>query len=42
MLMAAELAKVSPLNIVQYLYYPMAMGVFAILSILFRYPRKYS
>jgi Na+/H+ antiporter NhaC len=42
MLMAAELAKVSPLSIVQYLYYPMAMGVFAILSILFRYPRKYS
>lgn len=42
MLMAAGLAGISPASIIGYLYYPMAMGLFATLSILFRYPRKYS
>lgn len=42
MLMAAELSSLSPLSIIQYLYYPMCMGLVAILCILFRYPRKYS
>lgn len=42
LLMAAGLASISPASIIGYLYYPMAMGTFAVLSILFRYPRKYS
>ncbi len=42
MLMAAELASLSPLNIIRYLYYPVTMGVFALLAILFRYPKRYS
>lgn len=42
MLIAAELASISPLSIIRYLYYPLTMGVFALLAILFRYPRKYS
>lgn len=42
LLMAAGLASISPASIIGYLYYPMAMGAFAVLSILFRYPRKYS
>lgn len=42
MLIAAELSGLSPINIIGYLYYPMALGVVALLSILFRYPRRYS
>lgn len=42
MLIAAELSGLSPLNILSYLYYPFILGIFAIASILFRYPRKYS
>ena len=42
MLMAASLAGVSPLEIIRYLYYPMLMGIAALLAILFRYPRRYS
>lgn len=42
MLIAAELASISPLSIIRYLYYPMLMGLFALLAILFRYPRRYS
>ena len=42
MLIAAELSGLSPLNIIGYLYYPMVLGALAILSILFRFPRKYS
>ena len=42
MLMAAGLAAISPASIIGYLYYPMTMGLFALLSILFRFPRKYS
>lgn len=42
MLMAAGLAGINPINIIPYLYYPMLMGGCALLSILFRYPKKYS
>lgn len=42
MLMAAGLASISPLSILRYLYYPLLLGVFALLAIVFRYPRKYS
>ncbi len=42
MLMAAELASISPLNIIRYLYYPLCMGLVALLCIFLRYPRKYS
>lgn len=40
--MAAGLAKISPISIVGNLYYPFTMGTFALLAILFRYPRRYS
>lgn len=42
LLMASSLSGISPLEIIGYLYYPFCMGFFAILAILFRYPRKYS
>lgn len=42
MLIAAELAAISPLSIIRYLYYPMLLGVCALLAILLRYPRRYS
>ncbi|MBO5427674.1 MAG: Na+/H+ antiporter NhaC family protein [Prevotella sp.] len=42
LLMAAGIAATSPVNLIPYLYYPMCLGCFAILAILFRYPRRYS
>ena len=42
LLMAAGLAGVSSISISGYLYYPFVMGLFAILSIIFRLPRRYS
>ena len=42
MLMAAGLAAISPIEIIGSLYYPFMMGAFALLAILFRYPKKYS
>ena len=42
LLMAASLASITPLAIMQYLYYPYLMGVAALLAIFFRYPQKYS
>ena len=42
MLLAAGLAKLSPMQILPYLYYPMVIGIAALMSILFRYPRRYS
>lgn len=42
LLMAAGLAGVSSLSITGYLYYPFIMGIFAIMAILFRFPRRYS
>ena len=41
-LIAAKLASLSPLSIIEYLYYPVAIGVFALLSIFLRYPKRYS
>ena len=40
LLMAAGLAKLSPIAIMQYLYYPYLLGVGAFLAIWFGYPRK--
>ena len=42
MLIAAELTKLSPISIIGYLYYPITLGIIALLSILFRYPKRYS
>ena len=42
MLIAAGLAAINPVSILPYLYYPLALGVIALLSILLRYPRRYS
>lgn len=42
MLMASGLGNVSPLEIMQYLYYPYLLGVGALLAIIFRYPRKFT
>ena len=41
LLMAAGLASISPFDIMGYLYYPIAIGVVAVLGILLKYPRKY-
>lgn len=41
-LIAAGLASLNPINIIPYLYYPMAIGASALLAILIRYPQKYS
>ena len=42
MLLAAGLAGITPLEILPYLYYPVAIGIAASLAILLRYPKKYS
>ncbi len=42
LLMAAGLAKLNPVKILPHLYYPVAIGIFALISILIRYPKKYS
>ena len=42
MLMAAGLAQLNPISILPYLYYPFAIGIAAILSILLRFPKRYS
>lgn len=42
LLMAAGLAAISPFDIMGYLYYPIVLGVIAVLGILFNYPRKYA
>jgi Na+/H+ antiporter NhaC len=42
LLMASGLSSLAPNEILGYLYYPFALGLFALLSILFRYPKKYS
>ena len=41
-LIAAGLASINPVAILPYLYYPFALGVLALLSILLRYPKRYS
>lgn len=42
LLLAATLSGLSPLAILGYMYYPMALFVASTAAILFRYPRKYS
>ena len=42
LLMAAGLAAISPFDIIGYLYYPIVLGVIAVLGVLFRFPRKYA
>lgn len=42
LLLASKLASVSPIDIIPHLYYPFIMGGCALLSILLRYPRRYS
>ena len=42
MLLAAGLSNLSPMDILPYLYYPLAIGVAALLAILLRYPKRYS
>ena len=42
MLIAAGLASLNPISILPYLYYPFALGIAALLSILLRYPKRYS
>ena len=42
MLMAAGLAQLNPIAIIPYLYYPLTLGVVALLAIVLRYPRRYS
>jgi len=42
MLMAAGLAQITPTSIVPYSFYQMAIGLVALLAILFRLPRQYS
>ena len=42
MLLAAGLANLSPMDILPYLYYQLAIGVAALLAIFLRYPKRYS
>ena len=42
MLMAAKLASISPISIIEYLYYPMGILLMALFSIWTRWPKKYS
>ncbi len=42
LLMAAGLAQLNPISIIPYLYYPVAIGIAALLAILLRYPKRYS
>ena len=42
LLIAAGLASLNPVSIIPWLYYPFVLGIAAIGSILFRYPRRYS
>ena len=41
LLMAAGLAHITPFEITAYLYYPIALGLMAVLGIVFDYPRRY-
>ncbi len=42
LLIAAGLATINPVSIIPFLFYPFAIGVATLLSILLRYPRRYS
>lgn len=41
-LMASSLSGLSPMQIIPYLYYPFALGLFVALSIIFRFPKRFS
>lgn len=41
-LSSTDEAKVNPMEIIPFLYYPIAIGLSALLAILLRYPRRYS
>lgn len=41
-LTVANLARINPIDIMPYLYYPYALGVFALLCIYFRFPASYN
>ena len=42
LLMAAGLASITPFEIIGYLYYPMMLGIVALIGILCNYPRRYN
>ena len=42
MLIAAGLASLNPIAFLPYLYYPLVLGIVALLSIFLRYPKRYS
>ena len=42
MLIAAGLASINPIAILPYLYYPLVLGIVALLFIFLRYPKRYS
>ena len=42
LLMASGLSKLSPTQIIPYLYYPFALAVCVLFTIIFRLPRRYS
>lgn len=42
MLLAAGLANINHMQIIPYLYYPVAIGIAAFVAIIFRLPRRYS
>jgi len=42
LLMASGLAQLNPISILPYLYYPLVIGIAALLAIVLRYPRRYS
>ena len=41
-LMGAGLSQLNPVEIIPFLYYPMVLGVVALLAIVLRYPRRFS
>lgn len=41
-LIASGLASINPISIIPHLYYPILIGLAIVLSIIFRYPKKYS
>jgi len=42
LLMASGLATISPVSIIPHLYYPLAIGLAAVIAIAMRYPRRFS
>lgn len=42
LLIASGLASLNPISIIPYLWYPICLGIFTLLAIIFRFPKKYS